>query len=133
MKDDRFLVHSTLPTSSIHSSRVLANAGCWNLGRRRTTSRRSTRGFSVPARCHSAAVSLSQTIEREVTVATKRTNSSRAKASTARASTLPAPGGGVIVHGTGKPDRQVLKELRPAVKRAERTAASLREVLQDRR
>ena len=46
-----------------------------------------------------------------------------------RAHVLPAAGGGLVIHGRGKPDRQVLKDLGPSVTRAERTASKLREVI----
>lgn len=42
---------------------------------------------------------------------------------------LPAVGGGLIVHGRGKADSRLLRDLRPAMRRAERTAADLRQAL----
>lgn len=44
---------------------------------------------------------------------------------------LPAAGGGFVIHGRGKADPQVLRDLRPAVKRAEKTAADLRKLIAD--
>ena len=63
---------------------------------------------------------------------TSRAASKKAAAGSSRAPALPAAGGGLVIHGRGKPNPQLLKELRPTVIRAERTASELRKVIAGR-
>jgi hypothetical protein len=61
-----------------------------------------------------------------------RTAAKKAVKVPARAQVLRAAGGGLVIHGRAKPDRQVLKDLGQSVTRAERTASKLREVIAGR-